>query len=268
MRVRREDLRVPDAEADLYLVGLGIGGLERRTVEADEVLHSAGVILHHTAFDADLRHMYQAEVVDLEPVYADGPNPLQAYRNMAAQVLQAVRDGDGKSPVCFLTYGHPLYLVESAWILMEEAGVEGISVKPLPSASFLDAVLVDLGARFDFGVQVYDASVFYSHDIEPDIRFPVILAQFGSFDIRRLRQSGDLYGRISPLTHRLQDIYPPDRAVAAVLSSWRPDMAPQISRTTIRDLDSLISSSHSGTTLFIGGSEPWANVQQDWMKLR
>lgn len=187
---------------------------------------------------------------------------------MAAQVLQAVRDCDGKRPVCFLTYGHPLYLVEPGWILMEEARAEGISVKPLPSTSFLDTVLVDLGARFDFGVQVYDANIFHLHDIRPDTRFPVILAQFGSFDIRRLRQSGYLYGRIYPLTRRLREIYPPDRAVAAVLSSWRPDMAPQINHTTIRDIDSLIFSSHSGTTLFIGGSEPWTNAQKDWMKLR
>ncbi len=267
MRVRREDLRVPDAQADLYLVGLGIGGLERRTVEADEVLQSAGVILHHTAFDADLRHMYRAAVVDLESVYGADSNPTQAYHEMAAQALQAVRERDG-GPVCFLTYGHPMYLVDSAWILMEAAKAEGISVKALPSTSFLDTVLVDLGARFDRAVQAYDADLFYLHDVRPDIRFPVLLAQFGSFDSHQLRRSGDLYGRLSPLTRRLQEIYPSDRAVAAVLSSWRPDMAPQISHTTIRDIDSLISSSHSGTTLFIGGSEPWANAQPDWMKLR
>ncbi|MEV8325689.1 SAM-dependent methyltransferase [Kitasatospora sp. NPDC056731] len=264
MRLKRADLRVPDAQADLYLVGLGIGGFDRRSVEADQILRDSRRILHLTAYDSDLRLRYDGEVTDLEQVYAADPNPGQVYHAMAARVLEAAAEGRGHGPVSFLTYGHPLFLVDTGWLLQEAAQRHGLTVKAVPATSFLDTLLIDVGARFDYAVQAYDANAFYLHSVVPDTRFPLVLSQFGSFGTDRLRDREDLYGRLSPLTARLRDLYPADRAVAAVLSAWRSDMAPQISHATVGELDSLVSSSHSGMTLYIGGSEPWTLPRTHW----
>ncbi|MEU2856311.1 SAM-dependent methyltransferase [Streptomyces syringium] len=257
MRLKREDLRVPDAQADLYLVGLGIGGFDRRSVEVDNLLKSAQKVLHLTAFDADLRQLCAGDVVDLEQIYGTGSDPRQVYQEMATQALLAGADARKEGYACFLVYGHPLFLVDSGWWIEQAAAEYGITVKAIPATSFLDSLLVDLGTRFDRAVQSYEANVFYRYQIEPDTRFPVVLSQFGSFDVSRLRQRDNLYGRLAPLTRRLRDLYPADRPVAAVLSAWRADMAPQISHSIVGEIDTLVSSSHSGMSLYIGGSEEW-----------
>ncbi|MFI1177667.1 SAM-dependent methyltransferase [Streptomyces melanogenes] len=253
----------PDAQTDLYLVGLGIGGFDRRSVEVDNLLKSARKVLHLTAFDADLRHLSAGDVVDLEQVYGTGSDPRQVYQEMAMQALLAGVDARGKGHACFLTYGHPLFLVDSGWWIEQAAAEYGITVKAIPAASFLDSLLIDLGARFDRAVQSYEANVFFRYQIQPDTRFPVVPSRFGSFDVGRLRQRDNLYGRLAPLTRRLRDLYPTDRPVAAVLSAWRADMAPQISHTTVGEIDTLASSSHSGMSLYIGGSEEWTRSRQN-----
>src|SRR5699024_4966101 len=89
MRVPRKDLRVPDAEADIYLVGLGIGGFERRTVEAHNILSECGFIAHLTAFDDAIKVTYQADVYDLGVINASSDEPSMVYRQIAEVVIEA-----------------------------------------------------------------------------------------------------------------------------------------------------------------------------------
>ncbi|MGW2893839.1 SAM-dependent methyltransferase [Streptomyces sp. NPDC001212] len=259
-------MAVPDAAADLYLVGLGIGGFDRRSVETDEILRTAKKIFHLTAYHQELLSLSNGEVISLEQEYAQEGSPRSAYRGMADLVLKETAALRGKDHACFLTYGHPLFLVDSGWMLLEMGASSGISVKAVPATSFLDAVLPDMGARFDCAVQLYEANLFVQYRIEPDTRIPLMLSQFGSFGIERLRQRDNLYGRTEPLTARLREIYPPDRDVSLVLSAWRSDMAPQIVHATIAEIDTLVTRSHSGTSLYISGSEPWTRPGEGWTR--
>jgi len=255
MRVPRKDLRVPDAEADIYLVGLGIGGFERRTVEAHNILSECGFIAHLTAFDDAIKVTYQADVYDLGVINASSDEPSMVYRQIAEVVIEAHRNYKSFGPVALVFYGHPLWLVSISWDLIEKSGQNGIRVKAVPGMTFIDQIIGDLAIRMDRGVQIYEASIFHGERIIPDTRYPLVLPQFGEFASEKLRPSGDIVSRMRPMVKRLQSLYPSERRTSLILSPWRGDMEPQITSVPVRDLGALVPSTHPGASLVVHGEE-------------
>lgn len=250
MRNLREDLRVPDAEADLYLVGLGIGGFDQRTVEADQVLRDAITILHLTAFDKELREITSGRVEDLSGLYFEEGTANEVYERMARYVADVTANLRGVGHVCFLTYGHPLFLVDSSWSLLQSTDLR---VKALPASSFLDRVLVDLDVRFDRTCQLYEANALMVLRPNLDIRVPLMISQVGEVGSNLIAERGRKIEWVTPLFDFVSAIYPPDRRCDLVFSPYRSDMAPQVRSAVVDELPSLISSVHTGSTLFIHG---------------
>ncbi|MGV8912429.1 MAG: SAM-dependent methyltransferase [Rhodoglobus sp.] len=253
MRIPREDLRVPDAQADLYLVGLGIGSFERRTIETHQVLETCAVILHLTAFDAELKDEYDGDVVNMLTTYEAKEGPSEVYQDMVEMVYTYTQNNLFLGPVAFLTYGHPLFLVDSSWDLITRGQAAGLRVKPIASTSYIDQVLCDLGRRFDRGVQQYLADVFVSRKVRIDERFPLLLAQVGDFQSDTLRPQGNLLPRMADLLSALHAAYPPDRRCHLIMSSWRSDMAPEVRTASIAELETLVSAIHVGCSLYVEG---------------
>lgn len=249
---------MPDAEADIYLVGLGIGGFERRTVEADDILSQCSAILHLTAFGDELRRRYDADIVDLNGMYQDQDNPTAIYNDMTAVVVKSAHSYLSLGPIAFLTYGHPLYLVDTSWQLLGSDADHGLRVKTVTGISFVDQVLADLGVRFDYAVQIFESSLFCTQNVHVDIRFPLLLSQVGDVHSDVLRPTGDLAARTDSLIRRLQQIYPADRHVAVIRSAWRRDMAPQITVASVQDLHGLASSMQVGVSMYVEGEQPWS----------
>lgn len=252
MRVPREDLRVPDAEADIYLVGLGIGGFERRTVEAHNILSDCGFIAHLTAFDDAIRANYQADVYDLGIINASSDDPSFVYQQITEAIIVAHRNYRIFGPIALVVHGHPLWLVSSAWELLEKTDIR---VKVVPGTTFIDQIIGDLAIRMDRGVQVYEASIFHEERITPDTRYPLVLSQFGEFASSKLRPSGDTVSRMRPMVERLQSLYRPERMASLILSPWRGDMEPRVTSVPIRDLSAIVSSAHPGVSLVVHGEE-------------
>lgn len=255
LRVPREDLRVPDAEADIYLVGLGIGGFDRRTVEADRILSECGFIAHLTAFHDTIKSTYSADIFDLKSIYESEDKPVSAYERITDSLLEAVESYRPHGPVAYLNYGHPLWLVDSSWDLQERATQRGFRVKVIPGTSFLDHIIGDLGIRIDHSCQVHEATYFYQQKIRPDLTVPLLLPQFGVFNSGILRSRNDSVSRLAPLVEYLKELYPSDRSATLIMSAWRSDMAPSITHSNIGDLQALVSATHSGVTLVIDGSD-------------
>lgn len=251
----RDDVRVPDAKADLYLVGLGIGGFDRRSVEADDALRDCSVVLHLTAFDEELRERFSGEVVDLADVYESSDDAIGVYARMAEIVLGYLERSAFLGPVAFVTYGHPLYLVDTGWQLRRSCVERGYRVKALSAPTFVDQALSDLGARFDVGYQCYEARFFYRWRVAVDTRMPLMLAEVGDFGTTRLRDTDRSASRVAPLLDVLQATYPPDRRCALFLLPWRHDMAPAVQWTIVRDLPAMATSVHIASSLFIAGDE-------------
>lgn len=253
MRYPRKDLRVPDAEADLYLVGLGIGGFSRRSVETDELLRGCASILHLTAFHELLTKTYQTEVINLKSIYEASNDASRVYESMTSTIITYVKERRFLGPIAFVTYGHPLLLVDTSWSLIEICKTTDIRCKPILGSSFIDQALIDIEDRFDHGIQMFEANHFYQKSIHPDTRTPVILAQVGDFGSNKLRQHTQKLERLLPLFNHLQKHYPPGRKCAAFFSPWRSDMSPDISWTTIKDIHTLASRIHTGSSLYITG---------------
>jgi hypothetical protein len=253
LRNPREDLRVPDAAADLYLVGLGIGSFERRTVEVDEILRGCSTILHLTAFDAELRSIYGADVVSLIDLYESSDNPHEVYSRMSDLIFEYATNNLFLGPIAYLTYGHPLFLVDASWDLMAKGKIAGLRVKPIAATSYVDQLLCDLAKRFDRGLQQYEAELFVSHRVALDDRFPLLLAQVGDFGSETLRPEGHLYERLTKLMTHLHDTYPSDRICHLIMSSWRSDIAPEVHTASIGKLETLLSSVHVGCSLYVEG---------------
>jgi hypothetical protein len=253
VRVPREDLRVPDAEADLYLVGLGIGGLDSRSVEVDAILRQASVVLHLTAFDDSLRAMSSGLVVDLRLLYESDDDPKIVYDSITHAVLCQATDQSPGRYVAFASYGHPLNLVDSNWDILSQARSHGLRAKAIAATSFVDQVLVDLEHRFDRGLQAYEANFFMERRVEVDPRIALLLSQVGHFHTKKLRTHTNIVSRMHPLMSRLGELYPSERRCCVIFSSWRSDMAPEVAWTTIGEIAAIVSSIHTGCSLFVAG---------------
>lgn len=250
MRTPREDLRVPDAEADLFIVGLGIGGFDQRSIEVDSLLRDAMVILHLTAFDAELRKLTTGRVEDLAPVYFGSNSASDVYERITEYVAQVAHDVRGIGHVCFLTYGHPLFLVDSSWLLLTHPSLR---VKALPAVSFIDRIMVDLEARFDHGCQMYEANAMLKLRPRIDSRVPLAVSQVGEVGTGLIGERGRKGEWVAPLLDFVADNYPAGRRCDLVFSPYRRDMAPRIQSATVGELSALISSVHTGTTLYVHG---------------
>jgi uncharacterized protein YabN with tetrapyrrole methylase and pyrophosphatase domain len=235
------------------LVGLGIGSFERRTIEVDEILKTCVAILHLTAFEAELKEAYDGDVVNMISTYEAKDSPADVYQDMAKLVFSYAENNSFLGPVAFLTYGHPLFLVDSSWDLLTLGRAAGLRVKPIAATSYVDQVLCDLGRRFDKGVQQYLADVFVRHRVRIDDRFPLLLAQVGDFDSAVLRPQGNVLPRMETLFDALRSSYPSDRRCHLIMSSWRSDMAPEVRTATIAELETLVSAIHVGCSLYVEG---------------
>ncbi|WFR67730.1 SAM-dependent methyltransferase [Curtobacterium flaccumfaciens] len=174
LRPLRDDLRVPDAEADLYLVGLGIGGFDQRTVEVDRLLRGAAAIYHLTAFHEEIEALTLGKVEDLAPRYFAGKGAAATYDALTSYLTEQAQGVREYGYACFLTYGHPLYLVDTSWSILQIAA--GLRIKAIAATSFVDRLLCDLNYRFDYGVQIYEANRFITQSPGIDPSTPLILA--------------------------------------------------------------------------------------------
>ncbi|WP_136611855.1 SAM-dependent methyltransferase [Sinomonas albida] len=252
MRNSRSDLRVPDAKADLYLIGLGIGGFDQRTVEVDHLLRGAAAVLHLTAFDPELREICSGQVEDLSGIYFCGKRAAEVYDAMAEHVMEVALANHVLGYSCFVTYGHPLFLVDTSWDLRRRTDLR---VKPVAATSFVDQIMCDLEHRFDYGVQHYEANRFLRMSPRIDSRFPLIVSQVGEVGSDRIELRGRKLAWLTPLFEEVMEKYPNDRQCDLVFSAYRRDMAPKVSSATVGEIFTLASSVHVGTTLVVHGSE-------------
>lgn len=252
-RVRRANLFVPDAEADIYIVGLGIGGFERRTVEADIILRHSAYIFHLTAFDTELKLAYpNSSVVNHIHLYSEYDDPKLVYEDMANAVAEVASCIDLGRPISFLVYGNPVVLVDSARILHDKAKKIGMRVKIIPAISFLDESISLFQAGLDYAMQYYEATFFVKNEIKPDLRFPVILSQVGDFNSDKLRPDYSST-RFADLYNYIKGLYKSDlsRKIDLYLLPWRKDMEPQVTSYQVRTIHEM--KPHVGMSILIHG---------------
>ena len=161
----------------LALVGVGIGGAERMTLEARSLLSAAAEIYHLTPLGDALSALSSCHVVDLSDIYHAGPTKARAYGSIVSTLVEAVEARGASETVAFVTYGHPLFFVDSSDALRRRVS----DCRVVPAVSAFDMLLIDSPVDLGKGAQIYDTTRFVALDRRPDPREPVLLMQFGDY---------------------------------------------------------------------------------------
>jgi tetrapyrrole methylase family protein/MazG family protein len=141
----------------LTVVGLGPGGPELLTREAEETLRAAPDLYlrtrRHPTIDG-LRLTTPAESFD--QLYEQASSLDQVYAAIADRLIELARRPEG---VVYALPGHPLVGERSARLALERAAAEGIATRVVAGLSFIEPTLALVGADpIADGLQVVDAA--------------------------------------------------------------------------------------------------------------
>jgi precorrin-3B methylase len=162
---------------DIAIAGLGIVGVHQISREAEETIRRCRqtfVVDSGFGIISYLKNICP-KVTSLLPLYEKGKSRLMIYRQMAAEVVNAAIVG---SPVCFATYGHPLFYCDPTTLIQRAAKLLNLRVETLPGISALDALLVDLGIDVGAdGLQMYETTDLLVRRRPIQIDVPCVLWQ-------------------------------------------------------------------------------------------
>jgi hypothetical protein len=238
----------------VYVLGIGMRGMLHLTPETAQAISRCTTVflLHPDASVRDgLRHLGPA-VVDVSDEYGEGQSRVEVYRRIAALVLDAATTNP---PVALVTYGHPLFIVRSSEVLLEEAPARGLRVRAYPALSSLDALIVDLRIDVAAGLQMFDANrlLTYRPTINP---FLAVLiwqpATVGTLLATARRSRPERY---RPLQEVLLQVFPAEHPVVAALVSTHPLLGQEIHRTTLGSLLDLATFLDERPTLYLPAVE-------------
>lgn len=237
---------------DIYIVGLGVNGIEHVTRETESACRRSHEILAVPALPAVITYLESLcpQVTDLHPVsYRENENRITAYDTMSSMVLAAALD---HPPVTFATYGHPLIYVYPTRQIIDAALYLGLTVKVLAGISALDTMIIDL----DFdpainGLQMYEATdvLVRQRPLQPDV--PCLLWQVGAVETVLYSNADNKSERFFRIKDYLLRYYPPDHEVVAVYSTHHPLFEPSTIRFILSDMEKLHDELHQGLTLYI-----------------
>lgn len=239
--------------ADLYLVGAGIGPVSRMTGETAEVISGADIVFHLTAVAEELEKLNPGRVRSLQPVYESSDVAVDVYAEITRVVVDAAEQAKSNAGyACWVTYGHPLWLVDSSYYAMRECRTRGLHAICLPAVSSMDTLLIDSPVDLGHGAQMLETSRFVHSRLTVDPRVPLVLFQAGDFGTTRLRSGmGPSSERFKLLEQQLLVWYRDDHPAHIVLSAWRAGMRARVTDVTVGTLTAHAQDLHTGTTLVI-----------------
>jgi tetrapyrrole methylase family protein/MazG family protein len=231
----------------LTLIGLGPADAGGLSVAAREALRAAPRLFVRTARHpaADGLRAEGVPFESLDALYEAAETFDAVYDSICERVIEAARGGD----VAFAVPGHPLVAEESVRRVMARAHEEGIPVRVVGSASFLEPALAALGLSLDEGLLLLDALSLdripprpdvglllyqvYDRDTASAAKLALMNEYPDEWEVKVVRQAG-VPGRESVETlplHRL------DRVKADHLTAvYVPPLPPEKRRKTFADL--------------------------------
>jgi hypothetical protein len=236
---------------DIAIAGLGIVGVHQISREAEETIRRCRqtfVVDSGFGVFSYLKGICP-EVTSLLPLYEEGKSRLAIYREMAAEVVNAAI---GDPPVCFATYGHPLFYCDPTTLIQKAAKLLNLRVETLPGISALDTLLVDLGIDVGAdGLQMYETTDLLVRRRPIQVDVPCVLWQ-ATIVAEPTHQAGR-----RPVEEflRLQDyllqFYPTEHPVTLILSKTFPLLQSVIETYRLGTFASDLESGPQAGTLYI-----------------
>jgi uncharacterized protein YabN with tetrapyrrole methylase and pyrophosphatase domain len=239
-------------EADIYIVGLGINGIEHVTRETESVCRRSSEILAVATHPAVLSYLETLcpKVTNLHALsYREDEHRGKAYDTMSASVLSAALE---RPPVTFAVYGHPMVYVYPSRQILEAAPYLGLTVRVLPAVSSLDTMFVDLGIDPGVdGLQMYEATdvLVRRRPLQPDV--PCLLWQVGTVESVFYSTAASKPDRFFRIKEYLLRFYPPEHELIAVHSTLHPLLDPSVYRFRLGEMEQHHEHLHQGLTVYI-----------------
>jgi uncharacterized protein YabN with tetrapyrrole methylase and pyrophosphatase domain len=239
-------------EPDIYIVGLGIKGIEHMTREMEQACRRSTEILAVPTHPAVLTHLESlcSKVTDLHKIsYREDEHRLNAYDTMAAQVISAALD---HPPVTFALYGHPMIYVLPSRQIAHAAPYFDLKVEVQAGISSLDTMFCDL--RVDpaqDGIQMYEATdvLLRNRPLQPDV--PCLLWQVGTVESVLFSTKASRPERFSRIKEHLLRFYPPEHELVAIYSTHHPLMQPTKTTFKLGEMEDHHYDLHQGLTVYI-----------------
>lgn len=237
---------------DIYIVGLGINGIEHVTRETEAACRRSNEILAVPTNPAVLTYLQSLcpKITDLHPLsYREDERRMNAYDTMSAMTLAAALE---HPPVTFATYGHPYIYVCPTRLILDAAPLLGLTVEVQPGISSLDTMFIDLGVdpAVD-GLQMYEATdlLVRRRPLQPDV--PCLLWQVGSVESALYSTADSRPERFFRIRDYLLQYYPEKHEVTAVFSAHHPLMESTKVTFALGEMESHHDDLHQGLTLYI-----------------
>ena len=225
-----------DRRGRLACVGLGMTLGAHLTPRARAHIEQADVVF--VAVSDPLVELWvqemHADVRSLQPLYAEGRNRQDTYRDMVDTMLAEVRAG---RRVCGAFYGHPGVFAQAPHKAVAQARAEGFEAVMEPGVSAEDCLYADLGIDPGrVGCQHFEASQLMFDQRRIDSSAYLVIWQpavagdrtFGRF------ATGEAYRQL--LVELLAGDYPLDHPCTIYEAATLPVAAPRIDVVALRDL--------------------------------
>src|SRR3954451_23420035 len=222
---------------EINIVGLGISGADQVSVETDYILRHSRHIFYLAPVGSltDYLGRVCSSVVNLgAEAYVEGGERAQAYRAMAARVVNAAID---EAPVAFALYGHPLVFSDPPFLVRRLAKLAGLRVQLRPAISSIDTLFSDLWLDpSSSGLLMYDATdaVIARRKFLPDVA--TLVLQIGVIGTSLYSQNPSRPQRFDAFVQHLKNFYPPNHVVFAVATARDPLASPRIIEFEIEEM--------------------------------
>jgi uncharacterized protein YabN with tetrapyrrole methylase and pyrophosphatase domain len=237
--------------ADIYLVGAGIAFPEHLTIETIERLESCARICTNlpewmlTGLPEDLRE----KCVSLAALYQDGRLRTENYFDVTKAVIEMA---EVKTPVAWLTPGHPIIFDSVSAALLKEGRSRGWNVRVIPAVSAIDTLLAELGYDPAHGLLIHEATALVRRRIPVITSVAMMLLQPAVFDVDlAIIAPGSKGPDLSPLRDYLCEFHKPDHECALVRSSSKAGQHDLVNWYKLADLAQAPYDAVAGSTLFV-----------------
>jgi hypothetical protein len=236
--------------ADLYLLGAGISFPEHLTMQTIEILTACNRIcsnLPQSELD-NLPEALRAKCRSLWPLYQENRNRSENYHIVAKAVLDEAAQ---KSPVAWMTQGHPLIFDSVSEALLKAAPLHGWRVCVVPAISCLDTILAELGYDPAGGLVIYEATSLVMQNLPLVPSFATLLLQPSAFGSNLTHYSSRWTPDLRPLRDHLLSFFTADHRCAFVRSNSQRVGPSQVSWWELAALTSAPFDVVAGSTLFL-----------------
>ncbi|MGA8026656.1 MAG: SAM-dependent methyltransferase [Bryobacteraceae bacterium] len=212
----------------LFVVGTGIKGVGRITMEAQAAIEQADKALYLIGDPVMERWVQKLnpKSESLYVFYEEGKDRFVSYVKIVERILFHVREGLG---VCAAFYGHPGVFSYSAHEAIRRARLEGFSAKMLPGISSQDCMFADLGLDPGrAGCQSFEATDFLIHRRKFDTRSALMIWQIGAIGELSFQRQCDPSDGLRELVGYLENYYDGTHEMVIYEASRNPASDPVI----------------------------------------